>query len=128
MEQERHPDDRVIAALWVGKPATIEEECRLYGGLLQQLHKHRGGMPGPVVVFEEAMVPIEELIECFTDDSVFIESAVFQARKKGITEASAGVIFFSASGESLWPDYPPDGEFVYLGLFAFPADEAYKDN
>jgi len=73
-------------------------------------------------------MPIEELIESFTDDSVFVESAVFQARKKGIMEASAGVIFFSASGESLWPDYPPDGELVYLGLFAFPADEAYKDN
>ena len=127
MEEERHPDDRVIAALWVGRPESIEEESRLYDTLLRQLRSHGDG-PGPVVVFEERMIPIEELIESFTDDSVFVESAVFQARKKGITGASAGVIFFSALGESLWPDYPPDGEFVYLGLFAFPADEAYKDN
>jgi hypothetical protein len=127
MAEERHPDDRIIAALWVGRPETVQEQSRLYNSLLRQLRTD-GGSPGPVVVFEERMMPIEELIEAFTDESVFVESAVFRARKKGVTDASLGVMFFAKSGRSLWPDYPPNGDLVYLGLFAYPAGEAYRED
>jgi len=127
MTEERHRDDRIVAALWVGKPETVAEHARLYDSLLGQLLSDAGS-PGPVLVFDEWMMPIEELIESFTDNSVFIDSAVFQARKKGVTEASMGVMFFTASGKALWPDEPPDGELVFLGLFAYPADQAYKED
>ncbi len=126
MQQERHPDERIVAALWVGSPQTLQEHGQMYHWLLGQLRTDRSS-PGPVVVFDERMMPIEELIEALSDESVFVESAVFQARKKGITEASMAVLFFSASGRSLWPDYPPEGPLAYLGLFAYPADDAYKE-
>ena len=125
MQEERHRDDRIVAALWVGKPESVDEHVRLYDSLREQLFRDEGS-PGPVLVFDERLMPIEELIESFTDHSVFCDSAVFQARKKGITEASMGVMFFTASGRSLWPDEPPEGGLVFLGLFAYPANEAYK--
>ena len=127
MGKERHPDDRIIAALWVGAPKTVHEHGSLHHSLLGKLRTDTDS-PGPIVMFDEQMMPIEELVEALTDDSVFVESAAFQARKRGITEASMGVLFFTASGKSLWPDYPPDGDLTYLGLFAFPADEAYKED
>jgi hypothetical protein len=126
MQEDHHPDARIVAALWVGSPQTVQESGRLYQWLLNHLFTDSSS-PGPVEVFEERMMPIEELIEALTDESVFVESAVFQAQKKGITEASMAVLFFSASGKSLWPDYPPDGELAYLGLFAYPAYDAYKE-
>ena|SRR5437870_4244428 len=126
MQEERHPDERIVAALWVGSPQTVQEHSRLYDSLKSQLLTD-GSSPGPIVVFEERIMPIEELVEAFSHESVFVESAVFQARKKGIIEASMAVIFFSASGRSLWPEYPPDGDLAYLGLFAYPSDDAYRE-
>src|SRR6266576_5667413 len=91
MQQEHHPDDRIVAALWVASPQTVQEHGRLYHWLLDQLRTDPSS-PGPGVVFDETMMPIEDLIEAFSDESVFVESAVFQARKKGITEASMAVL------------------------------------
>ena len=132
MEKERHPDERIIAALWVGRPETLREFHHLRAELEKQL---RIDEPDPMVIFEERMLPIEDLVLGFTDESVFVESAVFQAQKKGIAEASLAALYFSASGRPIWRDYPPDGklvypngEIVYLGLFAFPADDAYRED
>jgi hypothetical protein len=126
MQEEHHPDDRIVAALWVASPQTVQEHGRMYHWLLGQLRTDPTS-PGPVVVFDETIMPVEELIEALSDESAFVESAVFQARRKGITEASMAVLFFSASGRSLWPQHPPEGELAYLGLFAYPADDAYKE-
>ena len=128
MREERHPDDRIIAALWVGKPQSVHEYTVLYDSLRGKLLGDNDA-PSPIVNFDESgLVPIEELIESFTEDKVFVESAILQAHKKDIKEASLAVLFFSSNGKSLWPDYPPEDDFTYLGLFAFPADEAYKED
>ena len=113
MNSERHPDDRIIAALWIGAPKSVEEEGRLYHGLIAKLDRDPDA-PGPMVTSDEEPVPIKELIETLTGDSLFIESAASQAQKKGLSHASMGVLVFSATGRALWPDYPPDGELTYL--------------
>jgi len=125
MSAKQHPDDRIIGALWLGAPSSGEDEGRLYEELIAELHIDPDA-PGPMVASDEERVPVEELIENLTSDSLFIDSAVLQAQKKGLSHASMAVLVFSASGRALWPDYPPNGELTYLGLYPFPADEAHK--
>jgi hypothetical protein len=127
MKMDRHPDERTLAALWLGSPQSVEEHTRLYQSLVEKLELEEDA-PGPCLGFDDGgPVPVEELLLACSDNSLFVDSAVLAAQKRGITKATMSVLVFMPSGRPPWRDFVPDGELVYLGIFAFPAWDADED-
>ncbi len=122
MNEDLQLDERISAALWVGRPQSVSEHSRLYQWLISRTERPFGS-PGPVVVFDDVVMPIKELVEAFTTDEAFVGSAVSHAHSRDIKEASMGVLLFAPAGSTLWRGSVPDGELTYLGTFGFPIED-----
>jgi len=117
------PDERIYAALWLASPQSVSEHSQLYAALIRETVRDRKA-PGPVVVFEDRVMPIDELVEAFTSDSEFLDAALTSARQLGIGQASMGVILFSSTGDPLWSGKAPEVGLAFVGMFLFPAADA----
>jgi len=122
MNDEIDSDERIPAALWIGSPQNASEHSRLYQWLLSHTERPLAS-PSPLVMFDDLMMPVEEVVEAFSTDETFSDAAASAARKRGLTEASMGVMLFSSDGKPLWRNSAPDGELAYIGTFAFPTDD-----
>ena len=105
----------------------MEEYARLYKSLMEELELEEDA-PTPCVGFDDdGPVPIEELLLGSSDNSLFVDSAVLAAQKRGITEATLSVLVFMPSGRPPWRDFAPDSALAYLGIYAFPTSDAHVD-
>lgn len=121
---DRHPDERILAALWLGSPQSVHESGEAYRWLMEQLQLEQEA-PTPCVGFDDSKrVSVEELLLGSSDNSQFVDSAVLEAKKRGITEATMSVLVFLPLGRPPWQDFAPDGVLRYIGIYAFPASDA----
>ena len=123
MNEGDDADERIFAALWVGSPKSIQEYCGLYDDLIHATVTDRDA-PAAVIVFEDRVMPIDELVEAFSTDSEFVDAALSGAGKHSITQASMGVVLFSSTGDPLRTRRPPKDGLVFLGMCPFPAEDA----